>query len=59
MGRLWDFDNLFIAGGHYKRGILLSPFSGQFMADGVMDGRWDPLGAPFSPDRFRPKEAVR
>ena len=56
MGRLWDFDNLFIAGGHYKRGILLSPFSGKFMADGVLDGRWDPLGLPFSPDRFRVKE---
>ena len=55
MGRLWDYDNLFISGGHFKRGILLSPFAGQFMADGVLDGRWDPLGAPFSPDRFRPK----
>ena len=58
MGRLWDFDNLFISTGHYKRGILLSPFAGQYLADGVLDGRWDPLGAPFSPERFRPKETA-
>lgn len=58
MGRLWDFDNLFMAGGHYKRGILLSPITGQLMAEGVLDGRWDPLVVPFSPDRFRPKESV-
>lgn len=57
MGRLWDYDNLFIAGGHYKRGILLSPLTGQFMADGILDGRWDPLGDPFSPDRFRVRES--
>lgn len=55
MGRLWDFDNLFIAAGHFKKGILMSPFTGQFMADGILDERWDPLGVPFSPDRFRPK----
>jgi glycine oxidase len=55
MGRLWEFDNLFIAAGHYKKGILMSPFTGQFMADGILDERWDPLGVPFSPDRFRAK----
>ncbi|MBL8024506.1 MAG: glycine oxidase ThiO [Elusimicrobia bacterium] len=55
MGRLWDYDNLFISAGHFKSGILLSPFAGQFMADGILDGRWDPLGAPFSPERFHGK----
>ncbi|MBK8576109.1 MAG: glycine oxidase ThiO [Elusimicrobia bacterium] len=55
MGRLWDYDNLFVATGHYKKGILMSPFTGQFMADGILDERWHPLGVPFSPDRFRPK----
>lgn len=52
MGRLWDYDNLFISSGHFKSGILLSPFAGQFMADGILDSRWDPLGLPFSPERF-------
>lgn len=55
MGRLWDYDNLFIASGHYKSGILLSAFTGRYMADGILAGRWDPLGAPFLPERFREK----
>ncbi len=56
MGRLWDYDNLYVAAGHYRNGILLSPFTGQFMADGILDGRWDPIGVPFSPERFREKK---
>lgn len=55
MGRLWDYDNLFIASGHYKSGILLSAFTGKYMAEGILDGRWDPLGASFLPERFREK----
>ena len=53
MGRLWEFDNLFIATGHFRNGILLSPFTGRYMADGILDGHWDPLGESFKPDRFR------
>lgn len=53
MGRLWEYDNLYIAAGHYRNGILLSPFAGRYMAEGLVDGRWDPLGEPFSPERFR------
>lgn len=57
MGRLWDYDNLFVAAGHFRNGILLSPFAGRYMADGIVQGRWDPLGDPFSPERFRRQAA--
>lgn len=53
MGRLWEYDNLFISTGHFRNGILLSPFTGRYMADGILEGRWDPLGDSFKPDRFR------
>ncbi len=56
MGRLWDYDNLFVSTGHFRNGILLSPFAGRYMADGVLDNRWNPLGAAFSPERFHHKE---
>ncbi|HND63223.1 MAG TPA: glycine oxidase ThiO [Elusimicrobiota bacterium] len=53
VGRLWEFDNLYIAAGHFRNGILLSPWTGRYMAEGLLDGRWDPRGDAFSPERFR------
>jgi glycine oxidase len=53
LGRLWDYDNLYVSAGHFRNGILLSPWTGQFMAEGIATGRWDPMGEPFSPRRFQ------
>lgn len=54
LGRLPGFDNVFIATGHFRNGILLSPVTGQIMANWITVGS---PGAPldaFSPDRFTP-----
>jgi glycine oxidase len=52
MGPVPEWDGLHVCTGHFRNGILLSPISGRYMADGLMDNRWDPLGQPFSLERF-------
>ncbi|MCL4486189.1 MAG: glycine oxidase ThiO [Nitrospirae bacterium] len=42
---------LFIAGGHYRNGILLAPVTGEILADWIEEGA-SPLSRPFLPDRF-------
>lgn len=51
MGPLLDPEGLFVAAGHFRNGILLSPVAGHYMADGMVDGQWHPWGLPFSPER--------
>jgi glycine oxidase len=53
MGPVDGWDGLFVCAGHFRNGILLSPFSGRFMADGIVDGSWDARGRPFFPARFQ------
>ncbi|MGQ0644399.1 MAG: glycine oxidase ThiO [Elusimicrobiota bacterium] len=45
-------EGLFLCTGHFRNGVLLSPWTGRHMADGIADGRWDPAGAAFRPERF-------
>lgn len=52
IGPLEEFENLSLCAGHFRNGILLSPLSGDLMAQGLADGRWSPALAPFSPRRF-------
>jgi glycine oxidase len=52
MGPVPGWEGLFVCAGHYRNGILLSPCSGRYMADGLLENRWDPLGDSFRPDRI-------
>lgn len=44
--------NLTVASGHYRNGILLSPITGELIADLVLTGRAEPLLSAFDPGRF-------
>ncbi|MCL5953424.1 MAG: glycine oxidase ThiO [Nitrospirae bacterium] len=54
LGPLPDCPNLFVAGGHYRNGILLAPVTGEILAEMIMgqDSPLAPLAEPFSPARF-------
>ncbi|MBW4533779.1 MAG: glycine oxidase ThiO [Pleurocapsa minor HA4230-MV1] len=45
-------DNLFLATGHYRNGILLAPITASLMADLILEQKSDPLLAEFSYQRF-------
>ncbi|MGC8528984.1 MAG: glycine oxidase ThiO [Leptospirillia bacterium] len=54
LGPLPSCPNLFVAGGHYRNGILLAPVTGDILADMIL-GQDSPLlslAKPFSPERF-------
>ncbi len=44
--------NLIYATGHYRSGVLLAPLTAQLVADALLENRFDPELAPFSPARF-------
>ncbi len=44
--------NVFIACGHYRNGILLAPITAKMMADRIVDGMTGPLAKQFSVGRF-------
>ena len=46
-----DCPGLFLAGGHYRNGILLAPVTGEIMAD-FIEGRIPADSQPFLPARF-------
>ena len=45
-------DDLIIATGHHRNGILLTPVTAQLISDYVLTGHLDDRVRPFSPDRF-------
>jgi glycine oxidase len=52
MGPMPRLDNVFVAGGHFRNGILLAPITGKLMAELLIDGKTSlPIDA-FSPARF-------
>ena len=51
LGPVPGWDGLSLASGHYRNGILLSPVTGQLIADQLTGDASDLLSA-FSPDRF-------
>ena len=52
MGRLPGRENVYVATGHFRNGILLAPITGKLMSQLICEGRTEmPLG-PFSPRRF-------
>lgn len=46
------------ATGHHRNGILLLPVTTKVIVDLVLEGRADPLAAPFGVDRFTPRAAA-
>ena len=46
---------LAFAAGHYRNGVLLAPITAVLVADGVLNGHWDPVANPFNPERFARK----
>jgi glycine oxidase len=52
IGPLPGKDNVIVATGHFRNGVLLAPITGALVADLVLTGRSDDLLRPFSPDRF-------
>ncbi|MEL6862713.1 MAG: FAD-dependent oxidoreductase [Pseudomonadota bacterium] len=42
-------DNLFVASGHYRNGILLAPITAEIMADLILDGNAGALARAFAP----------
>ena len=52
MGRLPKRDNVYVATGHFRNGILLAPVTGQLMADLILKGKTSIPLDPFSPARF-------
>jgi glycine oxidase len=51
LGALPGWDNVTIATGHFRNGILLAPVTGELIADALIDDETDAL-APFDPARF-------
>lgn len=51
MGPLPGWDNVTIATGHFRNGILLAPVTGELIAAALLDGETDAL-VPFDPARF-------
>jgi glycine oxidase len=52
LGRLPGRDNVFIATGHFRNGILLAPITGRLMSQMILGGQTEmPLDA-FCPTRF-------
>lgn len=45
-------DNLYIASGHHRNGILLAPATGKIMADLICDNIINPMIQDFTPTRF-------
>ncbi|NWF30321.1 glycine oxidase ThiO [Streptomyces sp. PKU-EA00015] len=49
-----ELPGLLLATGHYRNGVLLTPVTGDVLADALTSGRLPDLAGPFSPRRFAP-----
>lgn len=52
LGLLPGWQNVWVATGHFRNGILLAPGSASLIAESILAGRPDPRLEPFSPRRF-------
>src|SRR5207244_13517690 len=52
IGRLPEKDNVYLATGHFRNGILLAPITGKLISQLIVEGRTDMPLEPFSPARF-------
>jgi glycine oxidase len=53
LGECAEVKGLYFAAGHYRNGILLTPVTGELIADQILSGFAPPVLAAFSPDRFQ------
>lgn len=52
IGAVPGLRNVYVSAGHFRKGIMLSPLSGDLLAEQIVDSRvWDPAKA-FRPERF-------
>lgn len=54
LGRLPGWENVYVATGHFRNGILLAPVTGKLLSQLVLEGRADTDLRPFDPARFSP-----
>jgi glycine oxidase len=52
MGLVPGWDNLTVASGHFRNGIMLAPITGDVVAKLILHEQVDPLMGPFGPGRF-------
>lgn len=52
IGRFPGKENVYLATGHFRNGILLAPITGTLISDLVLTGRADRRLRPYSPGRF-------
>lgn len=52
IGKLPNRDNVFVATGHFRNGILLAPITGKLMSELILKGKASIPLDPFSPRRF-------
>jgi glycine oxidase len=52
-------EGLYYATGHFRNGILLTPFTAQVLAELIVTGATDLDLSPFSVSRFSPRESHR
>lgn len=52
MGRFPGKENVYLAAGHFRNGILLAPITGSLVSELVLTGRADRRLRPYSPGRF-------
>ncbi|MGB2694422.1 MAG: glycine oxidase ThiO [Dehalococcoidia bacterium] len=52
MGALPGWENVMVATGHFRNGILLAPVTGELLAQAIVDGRPGEALVPFDPARF-------
>ena len=49
-----ELDGLLLATGHYRNGVLLTPITGDAMAQVLTTGELPDVARPFTPKRFSP-----
>lgn len=47
----WQGTRRYLAGGHYRNGVLLAPLTGEIVAGHILEGERDGLAAAFDPGR--------
>ena len=52
IGRVPGRSSVFVSAGHFRKGILLAPLSGELLADEMLDSRLWAAAEAFRPDRF-------
>jgi glycine oxidase len=52
LGRVPGRENVYVAAGHFRNGILLAPVTGRLMTQLICEGRTEIDLRPFRPERF-------